>query len=132
MEARPNDDVSRLNRSRHPNLGDYIELNDLVEPLDQRYQILEELDARNDVDDLSDDNEEYEVCEEIRMGDLIVREPFCSKVAFHFKHFEGVITLNNVHHSVTYLMPGACTRPVPKESFNVQRSVEVRSGIYTQ
>ncbi|GJV71782.1 retrovirus-related pol polyprotein from transposon TNT 1-94 [Tanacetum coccineum] len=131
LEARLMGETLMLNRSLDPFLEDYIELNDLNEPIKLR---------RNQGDDLMPTIEEGEVIEEFRtrdedldtgiddypsycdddkkihidflenmdayrdegMGDVIVGEPFLREVRIKAKRFEGIITLYKNDDEATY------------------------------
>ncbi|GJZ75269.1 hypothetical protein Tco_0639734 [Tanacetum coccineum] len=123
-----------LNRSLNPFFEDYIELNDLNEPLELR---------RDQVDDLMPTIEEGEVIKEFRarsdarmvskffryssdcdydkkiridcahnlkfscmigMGDVIFGEPFLREVRINAKRIERMITIYNGNEEVTYQM----------------------------
>jgi hypothetical protein len=58
------------------------------------FAIVEDMDAYRDKD----------------MGDVIVGKPFCRLPNVEAKRFERVITLHNIHDSVTYQMPRAHPR----------------------
>ncbi|GJZ70155.1 gag-pol polyprotein [Tanacetum coccineum] len=127
LEARLIGETLILNRSFDPLYGDYIELNDLNEPLELR---------RNRVDDLEPTVKESKVVNEPMvdivktrcdfigglddypsnfvedmdpyldkgMGDLIVGEPFCKALCVEAKRFDGIITIRDGDDSVTYQM----------------------------
>ncbi|GJS36215.1 hypothetical protein Tco_0534597 [Tanacetum coccineum] len=127
LEARLIGETLILNRSFDPLYGDYIELNDLNEPLELR---------RNRVDDLEPTVKESKVVNEPMvdivktrydfigglddypsnfvkdmdpyldkgMGDLIVGEPFCKASCVEARRFDGIITIRDGDDSVTYQM----------------------------
>ncbi|GJW54482.1 putative ribonuclease H-like domain-containing protein [Tanacetum coccineum] len=117
LEARLMGEALILNRSLVPLYGDYIELNDLNEPLELR---------RNQVDDLKPTIEEGEVVDDPMMdivktryfivvenmdsyrdkgiGDIIVGRPFCKDVCIKARRFDGMITIYKGNDSVTYQM----------------------------
>ncbi|GKA84669.1 hypothetical protein Tco_0806264 [Tanacetum coccineum] len=104
----------RFNKSFDPLYGDYIELNDLNEPLELR---------RNRVDDLGPTVEEGEVvnepvmdivktrCDFIsglddypRIRDVVVGEPFYKASCVEARKFDRIITIRDGNDSVTYQM----------------------------
>ncbi|GJV51790.1 ribonuclease H-like domain, reverse transcriptase, RNA-dependent DNA polymerase [Tanacetum coccineum] len=127
LEARLMGETLILNRSLDPLYGDYIELNDLNEPLELR---------RNRVDDLEPIIEECEVVNKPMidivkarsdfigglddypsefvedMGpyldegieDVIVGEPFCKASCVEARRFDGIITIRDRDDSVIYQM----------------------------
>ncbi|GJW88803.1 putative reverse transcriptase domain-containing protein [Tanacetum coccineum] len=99
LEARLIGETLVINRSLDPLIGDYIELNDLNEPLKLR---------RNQDDDLMPTIEE--VLEDMsayrdeKIGDVIVGEPFLREVGIKERWFEVMITIYNGNDEVTYQM----------------------------
>ncbi|GJY57015.1 hypothetical protein Tco_0456130 [Tanacetum coccineum] len=105
--------VVAINRSFDPLYGDYIELNNLNEPLELR---------RNRVDDLGPTVEKGEVVNEPVMDivktsvedmdpyldkgmrDVVVGEPFCKASCVEARRFDRIITIRDGNDSVTYQM----------------------------
>ncbi|GJR17013.1 mitochondrial proton/calcium exchanger protein-like protein isoform X1 [Tanacetum coccineum] len=125
LEARLMGETLVLNRSLDPFFEDYIELNDLNEPLELRRdqvdelmptieegEVIEEFRARNDDRMVSkifgypsncdhDKKIQFVVLEDTDayhdegMGDVIFGEPFLREVGIDAKRFEGTITIHN-------------------------------------
>ncbi|GKE16432.1 hypothetical protein Tco_1424009 [Tanacetum coccineum] len=102
IEARLMGETLVLNRSLDPLFGDYIELNDLNEPLELR---------RDQVDYLMPTIEEdFAVLEDMdtyrdeRMGDVIFGEPFLREVGINARRFDALITIYNGNGEVTHQM----------------------------
>ncbi|GJY21909.1 hypothetical protein Tco_0394475 [Tanacetum coccineum] len=119
LEARLMGETLVLNRSLYPLLEDYIELNDLNEPIELR---------RNQGDDLMPTIEKGEVIEEFRtrdedlnigiddypknkdayrddkMGDVFFGKPFLREVRIKTRRFDGLLTLYKGDDEVTYQM----------------------------
>ncbi|GJV84238.1 hypothetical protein Tco_1524136 [Tanacetum coccineum] len=124
LEARLMGDSLVINRSLHPFLEDYIELNDLNEPFELRRnqgddlmptikegEVIKEFRTRNeDLDTGIDDYPNFAVLENMDayrnegMGDVIFSEPLLREVRIKTKRFEGIITLYNGDNEVTYQM----------------------------
>ncbi|GJW04413.1 hypothetical protein Tco_1563269 [Tanacetum coccineum] len=128
-----------LNRSLDPNFRDFIELNDLNEPLELRRNQVEDLrpmieggevidkpmvdiiETRNDDGKSKGINNcgSMDPYRDQEMGDVIVGEPFCREICVKARRFDGIITIYN----------GECTRqaewnlaPVSKAQKFLQRS----------
>nr|GEV51188.1 hypothetical protein [Tanacetum cinerariifolium] len=88
LEARLMGETLVLNRSIDPLNGDYIELNDLNEPLELR---------RNQVDDLmptiKEVLEDMDAYRDEGMGDVIAGEPFLREIRIKARRFEGMIII---------------------------------------
>ncbi|GJS09563.1 homeodomain-like protein [Tanacetum coccineum] len=98
LEARLMGETLVLNRSLDPLYGDYIELNDLIVPLELR---------RDQVDDLIPTIKEVENMDGYRdqdMGDIILGEPFRKASYVDARRFDGVIIIHNDSDNVTYQM----------------------------
>ncbi|GJX89015.1 hypothetical protein Tco_0341029 [Tanacetum coccineum] len=99
LEARLMGETLVLNRSLDPLYKDYIESNDLNVPLELR---------REQVDDLMPTIEEvlkiWNPYLDERMGEVVVREPFCKALCVETRRFEGIITIRDKDDSVTYQM----------------------------
>ncbi|GJY87348.1 hypothetical protein Tco_0501976 [Tanacetum coccineum] len=121
LEARLMGETLLLNRSLDPFSEDYIELNDLNEPIEikrnqgddlmptiEEGEVIEEfrtsnedLDTRIDDYPILEDMDAYHVNE---MSDVIFGKPFLREVGIKTKWFEGIITLYNGDDEVTYQM----------------------------
>ncbi|GJV93998.1 hypothetical protein Tco_1541811 [Tanacetum coccineum] len=100
LEARLMGEALILNRSLDHVYGDYIELNDLNEPLELR---------RNQVEDLAPTIEDGEVIEkpvievvenmdayrDQDMGEVIIGKMFCREIRIKAKRFDGIIIIYN-------------------------------------
>ncbi|GJW96643.1 hypothetical protein Tco_0178451 [Tanacetum coccineum] len=99
LEARLMGETLILNRSFVPIYGDYIELNNLNEPLEPR---------RNRVDDLEPIVEKLmenmDIYPNRERGDVIIGEPFCKVSCVEARRFDGLITIHNGDNNVTYQM----------------------------
>nr|GEV43993.1 retrovirus-related Pol polyprotein from transposon TNT 1-94 [Tanacetum cinerariifolium] len=112
LEARLMGETLVLNRSLDPLFGDYIELNDLNEPLELRRNqdnslmptfeggevidapIDDLVDSRNDeIDTRIDDYPNMDVYRDEGMDDVIVGEVFLREIGIKARRFEGTITL---------------------------------------
>ncbi|GJU91933.1 hypothetical protein Tco_1304356 [Tanacetum coccineum] len=127
LEARLMDKTLILHRSLDPDFGDFIELNDLNEPLELKRNQVEDLDpaieggevidkpmidiieTRND-DGMVKGINEYPIVESMdpyhdqEMGDVIVGGPFCREIYVKARRFDGIITIYNGNDSGTYQM----------------------------
>nr|GEX01990.1 hypothetical protein [Tanacetum cinerariifolium] len=123
LEARLMGETLVLNRSLDPFFEDYIELNDLNEPIELRRNqgddlmptikeggVIEEFRTRDeDLDNGIDDSPSYflenmHAYRDEGMGDVIIGELFLRGVGIKAKRFEGTITLCKDDKSVTYQM----------------------------
>ncbi|GJS75123.1 hypothetical protein Tco_0725004 [Tanacetum coccineum] len=123
LEARLMGETLVLNRSLDNLYEDYIELNDLIVPLEIK---------RNQVDDLMPTIKEGEVIDEPMIdiiktrnnesfdeypivenmdgyrdqdiGDIILGEPFCKASCVEARRFDGLIIIHNGSDNVTYQM----------------------------
>ncbi|GJZ94670.1 hypothetical protein Tco_0666873 [Tanacetum coccineum] len=110
-----------LNRSSDPFLEDYIELNDLNEPVELKRnqgddlmptivegEVIEEFRTRDE--DLDTGIDDYPILENMDayrdkgMGDVIIGEPFLREIGIKAKWFEGIITFYKGDDEVTYQM----------------------------
>nr|GEW04800.1 hypothetical protein [Tanacetum cinerariifolium] len=105
LEARLMGETLILNRSLDPLYGDYIELNDLNEPLELR---------RDQVDDLMPAIKEFvedmDSYLDEGMGEVVVGKPFCKVSYVETKRFDGIITIHDEYKSVTSQMLWSHTR----------------------
>ncbi|GKA46612.1 hypothetical protein Tco_0739495 [Tanacetum coccineum] len=115
LEARLMGETLVLNRSLDPFLEDYIELNNLNEPLELRRnkgddlmptikegEVIKEFRTRNeDLDTGIDDYPSY--CDDDKKIHIDC-EPFLKEVGIKTKRLEGIITLYNGDVEVTYQM----------------------------
>ncbi|GJR77669.1 hypothetical protein Tco_0090034 [Tanacetum coccineum] len=90
LEARLIGETLVLNRSLDHLIGDYIELNDLNEPLELRRDQVDDLmptikEVLEDMDDYRDEG----------IGDVIFGEPFLREVGINARRFDGMITIYN-------------------------------------
>nr|GEW64473.1 hypothetical protein [Tanacetum cinerariifolium] len=90
LEARKMGEALILNRSLGPIYGDYIELNNLNEPLELR---------RNQVEDLVVENMDAD--RDHDMGEVIVGEPFYKEVRIKARWLDGFITIGEGNGIVT-------------------------------
>ncbi|GJU88409.1 putative reverse transcriptase domain-containing protein [Tanacetum coccineum] len=121
LEARLMGETLVLNRSLDPFLEDYIELNDLNEPVELKRnqgddlmptikegEVIVEFRTRNkDLNTIIDDYPILENMDAYRdegMGNVIVGEPFLREVRIKAKRFEGIITFYKGDDEVTYQM----------------------------
>ncbi|GJR87513.1 hypothetical protein Tco_0211524 [Tanacetum coccineum] len=102
LEARLMGETLVLNRSLDPSFGDFIELNDLNEPLelrrDQTDDLMPTIKALTDfvvLEDMDDYRDEG-------MGDVIFGEPFLREVGINTNRFDGMITIYKGNDEVTY------------------------------
>nr|GEX34032.1 hypothetical protein [Tanacetum cinerariifolium] len=121
LEARLMGETLVLNRSLDPFFEDYIELNNLNEPIELRRnqgddlmptikegEIIEEFRTR--YEDLDTEIDDYPILENMDayrdegMGDVIVGEPFLREVEIKAKRFDETINLCKDDKSVTYQM----------------------------
>ncbi|GJV18495.1 hypothetical protein Tco_1367515 [Tanacetum coccineum] len=136
LEARLMGETLVLNKSLDPLNGDYIELNDLNEPMELRRNqdddlmptieeggVVKEFRARNDAR-ISDEIVGYPILEDMDdyrdegMGDVIFGEPFLREVGIKARRFDGMITIYNGNDEVTYQM--VQSHPRFKHHTNVQ------------
>ncbi|GKA99035.1 hypothetical protein Tco_0826972 [Tanacetum coccineum] len=131
LEARLMGETLMINRTLDPFFEDYIELNDLNEPLELRRdrvddfmptikegEVIKEFRARNDARLVSEifrypsdfDHDKKILLEDMDayrnrgMGDVIFGEPFLREVGINARRFEGMITIHNGNEDVTYQM----------------------------
>ncbi|GKA23286.1 hypothetical protein Tco_0709248 [Tanacetum coccineum] len=121
LEARLMGETLVLNRSLDPFLEDYIELNDLNEPIKLRRnqgddlmptikegEVIEEFITRDEDLDIGIDGypilEDMDAYRDEGMGDVIFGKPFLREVGIKTKWFEGIITLYNGDDEITYQM----------------------------
>ncbi|GJW29591.1 gag-pol polyprotein [Tanacetum coccineum] len=120
LEARLMVEALILNRSLDPTYGDYIELNDINEPLKLRRNQVEDLGPTIEegevidepiediVETRNDDNEiimeNIDAYRDEGMGEVIVGKPFCRKVCVKARRFDGMITIYNGNDRLTYQM----------------------------
>ncbi|GJX47338.1 hypothetical protein Tco_0272528 [Tanacetum coccineum] len=127
LEARLLGETFMINRSLNPFLEDYIELNDLNEPIKLRRNqsddliptieeggVIEEFKTRND--DLDTGLRTFSVLTDFAvlenmdayrdegMGDIIFGEPFLREVRIKTRRFDEMITLYKGDEEVTYQM----------------------------
>ncbi|GJY14170.1 mitochondrial proton/calcium exchanger protein-like protein isoform X1 [Tanacetum coccineum] len=123
LEARLMGETLILNRSLDPDFGDFIELNDLNEPLEFRRNQVEDLgptieegevidkpmvdtvETRNEDGKIEGINEYLSFCDHVvesmdpyrdqEMGDVIVGELFCREICVKARRFDGMITIYN-------------------------------------
>ncbi|GJU21732.1 hypothetical protein Tco_1155074 [Tanacetum coccineum] len=116
LEGRLMREALILNRSCNPTYGDYIELNDLNEPLKLRRNPEEDSgltiedgevinEPMKDITETRNDNEEIEGIDEYLiienmdsyrdedMGEIIMGKPFCKEICVKAKQFDGMITI---------------------------------------
>ncbi|GJV08513.1 hypothetical protein Tco_1346169 [Tanacetum coccineum] len=141
LEARLMGEALILNRSLDPVYGDYIELNDLNEPLELRRNQVDDLEptikegevidepmmdivkTRCD-DEIIDGLDEYPILENMDaycddgIGDIIIGRLFCRKTCVKARRFDGMITIYKGNNSVTYQM--ARSHPRFKHVTNAQ------------
>ncbi|GJT76526.1 hypothetical protein Tco_1043251 [Tanacetum coccineum] len=86
LEARLMGEALMINRSEDTDFGDFIELNDLNEPLELRRD--QNMDSYRDEE----------------MGDVIAGKQFCKEIGVNAKWFEGMITIYNGNNEITYPM----------------------------
>ncbi|GKE36994.1 hypothetical protein Tco_1460399, partial [Tanacetum coccineum] len=131
LEARLMGETLVLIRSLDPFFEDYIELNNLNEPIELRRnqgnelmptieegEVVEEFRARNDarMDSKVDDYSNFAVLVDMDayhdegMGDVIFGEPFLKEVRINAKWSDGMITIYNGNDEVTYQMARSHTR----------------------
>ncbi|GKA39471.1 reverse transcriptase domain-containing protein [Tanacetum coccineum] len=117
-----------LNRSFDPLYGDYIELNNLNEPIELRRNRNDDLEptikegevvnepmvdlvkTRCDfIDGLNDYPilENMDIYRDKDMGDVIIGEPFCKVSCVEARRFDGLITIHNGDDNMTYQMVSA-------------------------
>ncbi|GJR75004.1 hypothetical protein Tco_0087369 [Tanacetum coccineum] len=107
-----------------PEFEDFLELNDLNEPLKLNKHETEDLDPKIKEGEIIDEQmvdvvkiRDEEIVEKIDeypknmdayhdeyMGDVIVEKPFCRVACVEAKRFDGFITIHNGDDSVTYQM----------------------------
>ncbi|GJT76110.1 hypothetical protein Tco_1042835 [Tanacetum coccineum] len=123
LEARLMGETLVLNRSLDPFLEDYIELNDLNEPVELRRnqgddlmptinegEVIEEFRTRDEDLDTTRELEDYPILENMDayrdegMGDVIVGKPSLREFGIKAKRFEGTITFYKGDDEVTYQM----------------------------
>ncbi|GKC04965.1 hypothetical protein Tco_0996575 [Tanacetum coccineum] len=127
LEARIIREALILNRSQDPEFGDFLELNDLNEPLEHKNHEKENLDLgikegeiidepMIDVVKIRHDKErvekidEYPIMENMDayrdkdMGDVIFGKPFCKDAGVEARRFDGFITIHNGNDNITYQM----------------------------
>ncbi|GJR35820.1 putative multidrug resistance protein [Tanacetum coccineum] len=121
LESRLTSDALILNRSQDPELGDFIELNDLNEPLELNNHEIKDLDPEIEEGDIIDEpmvdvvkiRDDDEIVEKIDeypnfaivedmdayrdkdMGDVIVGKPFYRVACVEAKWFNKVITIHD-------------------------------------
>nr|GEX03029.1 hypothetical protein [Tanacetum cinerariifolium] len=122
-----------FNRSEDPEFGDFIELNDLNEPIGLRNQEIKDLgptikdgevidELNGDIFKTRNDNVMVEKIDEYPsltdftvvnnmdtyrnecMGDVIVGKPFCRELYVEARRFNGFITIYNGNDNMTYQM----------------------------
>nr|GEV36861.1 hypothetical protein [Tanacetum cinerariifolium] len=116
LEARLMEETLVLNRSLNPLDGDYIELNDLNEPIELRRnqgndsiptieedKVIKEFRTRDDELDFAV-LEDMDAYRDKGMGGVIFGEPFLKEIRIKARRFEGMITIYNGNNEVTYLM----------------------------
>ncbi|GKB65079.1 hypothetical protein Tco_0921265 [Tanacetum coccineum] len=113
LEARLIGEALILNRSEDPEFRDFIELNNLNEPLELRNDQIEDLV----VTDFSVE-ENIDAYWDKEMGDVIFEKPFCRSAYVEARRFDGFITVSNGKDSVTYQM--ARSHPMFKHLSNEQ------------
>ncbi|GKA56896.1 hypothetical protein Tco_0755968 [Tanacetum coccineum] len=120
LEARLMGEALILNRSLDLTYRDYIELNDLNEPLELRRNQVEDLGPTIEDGEVIDEpmedivktrNDDNEIIIENMdayrvegMGDVIVGKPFCREICIKARQFDGMITIYNGNDIVTYQM----------------------------
>ncbi|GKC27987.1 hypothetical protein Tco_1035281 [Tanacetum coccineum] len=117
LEARLVGETLILNRSFDLLYEDYIELNDLNEPLEfRRYPVddleptVEEGDVNDPMIDIVKTRCDFIIVEDMgpyldeRIEDVIVGEPFCKASCVEARRFDGIITIRNGDDSLTYQM----------------------------
>ncbi|GJZ95831.1 gag-pol polyprotein [Tanacetum coccineum] len=141
LEARLIGEALILNRSQDPGFGDFLELNDLNEPLELRNHKMEDLDPEIEDGEIIDEPKvdivkikcDDEIIERIDeypkimdayrdkdMGDVIFGKPFCRVACVEARRFDGFITIHVDNDSVTYQM--ARSHPRSKHLSNKQRN----------
>ncbi|GJU32474.1 mitochondrial proton/calcium exchanger protein-like protein isoform X1 [Tanacetum coccineum] len=121
LEARLMGDTLALNKSLDHLNRDYIELNDLNEPLELRRdqgddlmptikegEVIEEFKTRDDeLDTGIDDYPNFAVLKDMDayrgegMGDVIIGEPFLKEIRSKARRFDGMITIYNGNNEVS-------------------------------
>ncbi|GJZ62871.1 lysophospholipid acyltransferase 1-like protein [Tanacetum coccineum] len=127
LEARLMGEALILNRSQDPEFGDFLELNDLNEPLELRNHENEDLDPKIEKGEFIDEQmvnvvkirhdderiekiNEYPILKNMDayrdkdMGDVIFGKPFCRVACVEARQFDGFITIHGDNDSVTYQM----------------------------
>ncbi|GJY68707.1 hypothetical protein Tco_0471689 [Tanacetum coccineum] len=137
LEARLMGETLVLNRSLDPLCGDYIELNNLNEPLELKRDQIDDLMPTIEEGEVIDDpmidiiktrkNEsfdEYPIVENMDgyrdqdMGDIILGEPHCKASCVEARRFDGLIIIHNGSDNVTCQM--ALSHPRFKHLSNAQ------------
>ncbi|GJZ17300.1 ribonuclease H-like domain-containing protein [Tanacetum coccineum] len=107
LEVRLMGEALMLNRSLDPLYGDYIELNDLNEPLKLRrnhhFVVVENMDSYCDKG----------------IGDIIVGRPFCKDACIKARRFDGMITIykgnDNTQGQIKVLPPRTAEEILARE-----------------